>query len=280
MAAGTGAGWRRAELTVSYDDGQSWAPAGGTAAPAVLGQALSVLPAAGSALIDTRSSVEVELVNESMWIEARSDAALVGGANLAVLGDELIQFGQVEALGQKRFRLSRLLRGRRGTEWAATAHAVGEVFAVVESQAVRVVEPPVERLGGQATMLANGLGDAPAAIITARTIGGESMRPPSPVHVRAEIRPGGDIAISWVRRSRSGWSWPSGADTPLGEETEAYRLTLSGTGFERIVTVVQPFYLYTAAQQAEDGMTDLLAIAVTQTGTSAPSRPTQIIVGL
>ena len=32
-----------------------------------------------------------------------------------------------------------------------------------------------------------------------RAIEGEALRPPAPVHLRAERRPDGDLALSWVQ---------------------------------------------------------------------------------
>ncbi len=275
-AAGVEAGWRRAGLTASFDGGGSWAAAGTTAPSAIMGEALTIPVAARSALFDTRSSVEVELLNEAMWLEGRSDAALAAGANLAVLGDELIQFGIAEPLGDRRFRLSRLLRGRRGTEWAAGAHSAGEPFALLEAESLAVVDAPLAAIGGEARLLAAGLGDD-EAVPAIRQIDGEAMRPPSPVHLRAERRANGDLALSWVRRSRSGWAWLSGSDTPLGEETESYRLTLAGEGFERGVTVPATAYLYTAAEQSADGLAGALSFTVVQLGTSAASRPASAV---
>jgi hypothetical protein len=187
-----------------------------------------MLPAGGSALFDRMSSVDVELLHEGMELEARSDDALVGGANLALLGAELVQFGDVERLGPRRFRLSRLLRGRRGTEWAAGAHRVGEEFALIEPGSIRAIELPAGAAAGTSVMLlASGVADVEPA--TAELVAtGEALRPPAPVHLRVEPTSGGAVLISWVRRSRFGWGWASGSDTPLGEESERYELELRG----------------------------------------------------
>ncbi len=275
-AAGAGPGWRRAELIASFDGGSTWAAAGATAPPAVLGTALEVPAVAGSALIDERSQVEVELLNEAMWLESRSDSALCDGANLALLGEELIQFGQAEPLGERRFRLSRLLRGRRGTEWAADLHAQGEPFVLIEAESLVAVEAPLGALGGEARLLAQGLGD-PDGVPAVRIVAGEAMRPPAPVHLRADRLANGDLALAWVRRSRSGWVWLSGSDTALGEESESYRVTLGGGGPSRSVTVAAPAFVYTAADQAADGLTGPLTVEVVQLGTSAPSRPASLV---
>jgi len=277
-AAGAQAGWRRAALMTSFDGGASWQAAGGTAAPAVLGTALDALPGAGSALFDDRASLEIELASDAMWLESRDDDALAGGANLAAVGGELIQFGAAQPVGDRRFRLSRLLRGRRGTEWAAGGHAAGEGFTLIDAGALVTLPAPAGSIGGEARVLATGISDdseTPAVVVA---IEGASLRPPSPVHVRAIEAAAGAIAISWVRRSRQGWSWPNGSDAPLGEESERYRLAISGAGFERFADCDGPSFLYTAALQAEDGAARPLTVSISQIGTFAASRPAALIL--
>jgi hypothetical protein len=277
LATGESEGWRRAALSGSFDGGASWEDAGATAAPAVAGAAFEALPAAGSALFDEAGSVEIELLHDAMWLESRSDAALAGGANLALLGDELIQFGVAAQTGPRRFRLSRLLRGRRGTEWAAGAHVAGERFALVQPEALATIEAPAAALGTTARLIGLGVGDAPEGVEAQASVTGEALRPPSPVHLRAERLAGGDLAIRWVRRSRSGWLWSDGGDAPLGEETERYRLRLQGEGFVREVETEVPSWTYLAAAQAADGAA-AFDIQVAQLGTFAASRPARISV--
>lgn len=278
-AAGVEAGWRRAELLASYDAGASWQAAGATAAPAVMGAARNALGAAGSALIDTEGAVEVELLNEAMWLEGRNDAALAGGANLALLGGELIQFGLVQPLGARRFRLSRLLRGRFGTEWAAVTHIGGEGFLLLERSALAVLDAPAAAVGSEARLLAIGLEDGDGAAAGC-LVSGEALRPPSPVHLHAERLPGGDLALSWVRRSRSGWAWLDTSATPLGEERELYRVTLSGSGFNRTLEVSAPSCVYTATEQAADGAAGAVGLQVIQLGSHAASRAATAILSL
>ena len=81
-----------------------------------------------------------------------------------------------------------------------------------------------------------------------------------------------------MRRSRQGWAWTSGSDTPLGEENERYRLTISGPGFERIAETAAPAFVYGAAQQAEDGAAPPFQIAIVQIGRFASSRPALLAI--
>jgi hypothetical protein len=277
-AAGADEGWRRAALSASYDHGESWEAAGGTAPAAVLGTALEALAPAGSARFDLASTFEVELASEAMWLQSRSDDALVDGANLAAVADELIQFGTAEPLGDRRFRLSRLLRGRRGTEWAAAAHAAGDDFTLIERGSLVALEAPAGAVGGEARIMANGLGDLGGPASRSIEIFGATLQPPSPVHISARENEEGDLVIQWVRRSRRGWAWLSGGDTPLGEEAERYRLAIAGAGFERIAESDSPTYLYAAAARAADGGGPL-TISVRQAGTFAASRPALLAIG-
>lgn len=245
-AAGEEPGWRRAMLSASFDGGGSWRTVGPTAAPAVMGRALDALPGAGSALLDR--------------------------------GEELIQFGVADALGQRRFRLSRLLRGRRGTEFAVSSHGTGERFMLIEPGTLASIDAPVTAIGGEARVVAQGVGDADG-VEAAAVISGEALRPPSPVHLSSRRLPGGDLLIGWVRRSRIGWGWQDGADAPLGEEQERYLLQLEGAGFARSVECFAPGYLYSTGQQADDGA-GTVTLTITQIGTVAASRPASLTVEL
>ena len=48
---------------------------------------------------------------------------MLGGANAALVGDEIVQFATAELIGPARSRLSRFLGGERGTEQGCELHA-------------------------------------------------------------------------------------------------------------------------------------------------------------
>jgi hypothetical protein len=269
-AAGTSTGWRQAELIASFSEGATWEAAGTIAAASAMGHLVAAPSPAGAALIDTVNRIDVELLNQSMWLESCSDDAFAAGANLALIGSELIQFGLAEPIGERRFRLSRLLRGRRGTEWAAL-HQEGETFVLIDRAALLALEPPAGMLGGTVRLVAQGIGDA-EGVEAGCAVTGEAIRPPAPVHVRAERRPDGALLLSWTRRSRTGWFWLDGSDAPLGEEREMYELRLSGPGFDRRIVLLEPRHLYNAADHAMDGHPAALNVEIVQIGTLARSR--------
>jgi Putative phage tail protein len=222
--AGAAAGWRRAGVAISLDGGASYAAAGVLPAPVVMGQAVTALPAASAAGWDRVSTVDVELLADAMWLESRSEDAVLAGANLAVLGDELIQFAEVTALAARRFRLKGLLRGRRGSEWAVAGHATAERFVLLDAAAMLPLTLPLERLGEAILVRATGSGDSAMPAISV-AVGGEAIRPLPPVHLRHQ-RLAGELQFSWIPQSRAGFGWPDLTDVPLGEAVPAWRVML------------------------------------------------------
>ena len=194
----------------------------------VLGSAVTILPNGQSTLIDENGSVDIQLINPDQWLESRDDDALVNGENLAMIGDELVQFGSAVALGGGKFRLSRLLRGRRGTEWAMTSHQVGETFAMIDPLRLQRIPVNASALGTEVTLTPLGLADSGAAPVT-HLVTGAALRPPSPVHLGAEFDSSGSLKCRWCRRSRLGWLWLDDVDAPLGCSSESYRVQLQGS---------------------------------------------------
>ena len=222
VAAAGGTGWRRAALSIG-DDAGGWEAAGDIAAPAVIGRVTRPPSARASAAIEDRGSVaEVELLHAGMALGNADAAALDRGANAAMLGDELVQFGRAEQIGERRWRLSRLWRGRRGTEAAIADQRVGAVFVLMDEARLIAIDRQVPV--GRISLQASGIADA-APVHAQAVVAGRSLLPPAPVHLRGHWH-GERLHIDWVRRSRTGWMWRDMIDTPLAEEREEYRVTL------------------------------------------------------
>jgi len=249
-AAGSAPGWRRAALLYSTDEGTSWANAGATAAPATLGTLASVPGEAPAALLDRRSVFEVMLAHGGMSLSSATARALDAGANLALCGDELLQFTSAEQIGATRWRLSALLRGRRGTDSAIGTQRPGDRFVLLETGTALSLDLPLATLGGSVRVLATGVGDVAGPVVAACVIGGASVLPPSPVGLRWHELGGGDAAIRWTRRSRAGWRWIDGVDAPLVEERERYRVTLTWRDGTRAIEVDPPSAVLAASERS------------------------------
>jgi len=251
-AAGTGAGWRRAALLVSTDSGARWDPAGSTALPAILGTVVTPPGPGPVLLVDRAGSLTVELAQDAMLLADADDAALDGGANLAIAGEELLQFARAEPIGGRRWKLSGLWRGRRGTEYAIGSQTPGDAFILLGADMVTLVDLPLASIGATAEILAQGAGDGPEGVHALAMIDGRSVLPPAPVHLRAATHADGTTTLSWVRRSRAGWRWVDGVDAPLGEEREAWRVTIEIGASVRTVDCTTASLLLDAADRGAE----------------------------
>ena len=133
-------GWRTKAVEARY--GGQRIPAQTARRKAVLGAADNILPVADPAVLDTTSTLDVTLIDPDQWLLNGDDAALDEGVNLALVGNELLQFGQVEPRGAGQFRLSRLRRGLRNTEGGIGAHVAGETFLLIELDALKPITLP------------------------------------------------------------------------------------------------------------------------------------------
>lgn len=267
-ATGTAAGWRRASLLTSTDDGVRWSSAGGTALPATMGVVAVPAGVAPAVYYDLINVMEVDLLRGDMVLNDADDAALDAGSNLALAGDELLQFGRAEQVSERRWRLWRLLRGRRGTEAAIGKGVAGQRFVMVDPETHISVDLPLSSIGGRCSVLASGIGDLGGPATASTPISGASVLPPSPVHGTAHRGTSGDTDVRWVRRSRAGWRWIDGVDAPIVEEREAYSLTLTSAGVSQGFETTAPVFAIAPADWPVGA-----ALAVRQSGSFGPSLP-------
>jgi hypothetical protein len=139
----------------------------------VMGSAVTVLGDGAVEGIDTLNSVEVELIDSTQWLTSCEDDALLGGANLALLGDELIQFADAAVLSPGRFQLTRLLRGRYATDWAMATHASGDVFLLIDPASLQSIPLPISVRG---TVVTASCRLADSTVTTQRLVDGRSLR--------------------------------------------------------------------------------------------------------
>lgn len=231
------------------------------AAPGVLGVLLDPLSSGPVGRFDKAASVRVKLDGGALLGVTRLE--VLAGKNAAAVRNaagawEVFQFETALLVEAGTYRLSGLLRGQAGTEGA-----MGGVGAPVAAGArVVLLDEAVATVGlasGELRLPYNwrvgpaalDIGDA-AYVSEVYTFQGIGQRPLSPAHVRGR-RAGGDLTISWVRRTRiggDGWEPP---DVPFSEESERYEVDiLDGATVKRTVAVASPVVVYTQAQQVAD----------------------------
>ena len=227
-------------------------------APAVTGVTLDPLPATFTSRLDRASKIRVELDQGSL--ASASELALLAGANLAAIanadGDwEVLQFQSAVLTAPATYELSLFLRGQAGTEAAMRAPlAAGARFVLLDA-APTLVDMSQDEIGLAYTWRCGpanrDIGHA-SYLETTHVFSGVGLRPLSPAHVRG-LRSAGDLAISWIRRTRLGGDSWDAAEVPLGEDTERYEVDiLDGATVKRTLSATSPAVTYTAAQQTTD----------------------------
>lgn len=271
-AGGEGPGWRQAAVSVATSVGAAPASLGSVRAMAVLGEVISIEGAGQPWLFDRAGAIIVELLHEAMQLANADDGAMLGGANLAAAGDEIIQFGHAQPLGARRWRLTQLLRGRWGTEDAMADPAAGRGFALIDDPALMPL-PGTMQPGG--SVMIEGQDDAvPLMLEVSRA--GRAGRPLSPVALRAAVLADGALMIRWTRRSRLGAGWDDWVDVPPDESGEHYAVTLVPPGSATVEVVCDgPMLLIEAATvsgwRTAGGVGSSVAVAIRQIGARGPS---------
>jgi hypothetical protein len=195
---------------------------------------------------------------------------LLAGANVAALrntsgGWEVIQFTTATLVAAQTYQLSGLLRGQAGTEDAMEPLlAAGAPFVVLSASlaaigltAAQVGLPLNWRIGPAAKDLGSS-----NYVQVAHAYAGMGARPLSPVRLRG-VRSGGDLALSWIRRTRLGGDSWACSDVPLAEDSERYEVDiLAGATVKRTLNASTPDVTYTAAMQVADFGAALPSISI------------------
>lgn len=223
-----------------------------------VGQTMAPFPAGPLWRWDRNAILDVTLA-EGALTTAGTEQVLAGGNALALADEsgsiEVVLFRKAELVGQRRYRLSGLLRGLGTSELQANRLLGAGAQVYVLEPALPFVEMGADTLGRLRSfaVLPAGrtVGDATQITLTVQAEG-RALRPLSPVHPRAR-RDGVAMHITFVRRTRvDGDSWET-FEVPLGEETERYTIEfLAGEMVRRTVEISAPEYVYTASDEIAD----------------------------
>lgn len=256
-AMGYTEGWPGGVLVRSADSGQTWNDLQGYDGKGTVGTVRKALAVNSCALFDLGSSMQVDLLDGEL--ESVTEAQMLGGQNIALYGAdqrwEVIRFQNAALQSDGSYILTKLVRGDKGTEWATGLHQDSDLFILAEDPDNAFVGMPIESIGIQNLYRAVTLGDTiDSADSQAFTYRGVNLKPLSPAYPFGSRNSGGDLAVSWTRRSRfsSSW-WMTGVPAPVGESVEFYEIdVMSGSTVKRKITSTTPAITYTAADQTMD----------------------------
>ena len=247
----SGTTWDGAVIQTSSDR-LTWTQVAAVVDETVGGTTVTVLPGIDAwASWDRTSTVRVRL--RAGVLENRTEAQLLASAsaNLALLGNELVQFATATPLANNVWELATLLRGRLGSEAYVGTHQAGETFLLIDPATLRSVEHEPSVAGDDLYYRASS-DDAPIPNSPSVQVehGNRRLRCYAPYFIAGE-RDGDDLTITWLRRSRV----PGRAlhDSPLFEAEERYEIDiLDGSTVVRTIAAATMTAAYTAAEQTAD----------------------------
>jgi hypothetical protein len=220
-------------------------------------------------VFDKVHSVDIRMFTGTPPTTAPNDLAVLNGANIALLGTELIQWVNAEDLGENIYRLSRLLRGRLGTELSMSSHLAGETFVLLDSDSVRRVVQNTNDTNAERFFKIVGSGlPVYAATVTPFVNTGNSQKPWKPAIIRSTRDGPGEITVNFHRRTRFKIEWMDFVDVPLGQEVEAYEMDIlnnAGVVVRTLESSIEEF-IYTVTDQTTDfgGVQSRVAIIIYQ----------------
>ncbi len=253
--ASEGTSWKGSVVYRSDDGGE----AGGntftsitqTNTETIMGNVYSLIGDLPATTWDDATEIYVTILGGEL--SSVSEIAVLNGANACVCGDEIIQFQNATLIDTNVYKLTRLLRGRLGTEAETANHVLGERFVLLDSGVIRQ-STPLYTIGLSQYYKAVTVGALIADTDeTNFTYAGNKFKPWSPVSIAATRDISDNLTINWIRRTRLGGEWRDGVDVPLSEETESYEIDImDGVTVVRTITSTTQTAAYSAADQTTD----------------------------
>lgn len=236
--------WRGATLDRSTDEGVSFVVLASSTNAAAWGRVDGTL-ADPSTAGNTRTwneagTLDVKVMKGIDKFVTNSELDVLAGANALLVTKrdgtcEIIQFQNATQIDDGTVRLTRLLRGRRGTEPNSYAHDVNSEVILLERGAVQKLRIALSDLGNDMEFKAPSIGQSlEQTEPTFFSFTGQDLAPYSVVDVQASRNGSGDLTLTWKHRSRyNGQLRDLTSDIPLNEAEELYDVDLVIAGVVR-----------------------------------------------
>lgn len=254
---GTGNRWT-GTIVYASSDGDTFVQKAAVSGSPPLGNLMNDMGSGPTDIFDDGAVINVRMIKGEF--ESRTDAAVLMGANTVAIGAdgrwEIVQAGvatlEEDTAGQY-FRLSHLLRGRRGTEHLVGTGLAGDMVIGLSMGNVFRMPLPNASYNVPMTYKAVTTGASYASgndqVFTSHAV---ALTPFSPVDAAAVLT-GSDIVLTWIRRNRIGQTLQSGADIPMSEATESYEVDVyNGASVVQTLTSATQTATYLAADITAD----------------------------
>lgn len=216
--AGLSDSWQGAVVELSLDGGENYIESEQATVPSVMGELATTLglgehPAEWP---DTVNTCHVRIDTLGGELEPSDLVGLLNRRNLAIIGDEIVQFADAEEVSNGVWQIGYFLRGRKGTE--AKEHGIGERFVMLDG--LVAIPIAVTHLGRELTFRATSNGAATdTGTVKTITYTGQSQTERRVGYLEARVD-GSNLVVTWQGVGRLG----GGANVAHGARFEGYEV--------------------------------------------------------
>lgn len=214
---------------------------------------------------DNVNTIDITMADsKNFTLAGVTDVDVLNGANVLIVGNEVIQYVNAVQTSPGRYTLSRLLRGRRNTEYAAYGHGSSE-RAFDPTTGLKHETTPLSLID----LLRHYRGVTVGADITTvadtnLTIVANDLKPASATSINGVRDISLNLTIGWTRRTRYAGDWLNNTgNVSLNEDSEAYSIDIYSAGFGSVLRTIawtpgtydgngNPEAAYSAADQTTD----------------------------
>jgi hypothetical protein len=221
--------WQGATVELSMDGGENYIDSATTEVSAVIGELSSTLGDHPQEFPDEVNTCTIRIHTPFAELFDATLEDLLNGDNLAIIGDELVQFGTADEVSDGTWEISYFLRGRKGTQTAA--HGIGERFVLLDRSTITLIPASLVDIGRTLTFRATSFGTSQDdGFVAEMDYEGRSQieREVGYLTARREVD---DAIVSWQGIGRIG----SGAQVAHGARFSGYRVTFDDGTIETIV---------------------------------------------
>lgn len=221
LAANGSGVWRGCQVELSLDGGENYIDSDTSGAPTVMGVLETSLAAGSVYYPDVVNNCRVRLLREDSQLFESTLAGMQNRSNLALIGNELVNFAGADEIEPGLWELSYFLRGRKGS--SSVTHPAGTRFVMLTLASLAYISTDLFMLGRDLTFRVTSLGaDRESQVFTTPFIGRSQIERQS-AYLRAR-RVGGQLIIDWQGVGRLG----GGSRIGMGAFFDGYRVTING----------------------------------------------------
>lgn len=257
-SCGDNENWTGANCYRSDDGGLTYDLIGGNNIGHTVGFCLNKLENFNCpAIIDNVSELIISLANGEL--ENIDKTKLFNGFNLAVVGNEIIQFqhiSQEDFTTENLYKLTGFVRGLYGTEYYCDKHTDYEKFVLLNAN-IKATSFPLTYINAnkyyKVVTTGKELEDVNAITFQYK---GNIFKPYAPCHITAIRNANNDLIISWTRRTRIGGDWRDNVDILLSEDFEKYNIEIINQSTSKTKRIIEIKDTQTATYTAEQQIVD------------------------